>query len=114
MNILHEFTGDFEVIDLGIQDVDVYDIEVKDTHNFFGNDILIHNSIYYRIQELVEKKWSHITDKQELVNAIDEYAETVINPYFDKCFEELAVYMNAMRNLLDMKREAIADCFNYF
>lgn len=69
------------------------------------------DSIYYRIQELVDLKWPHITDKQELTDAIDEYAETVINPYFDKCFEELAVYMNAMRNLLDMKREAIADCF---
>lgn len=111
MNLVHEITGDFEVIDLGIQDIDVYDIEVKDTHNFFGNDILVHNSIYYRIQELVELKWSHITDKQELVDAIDEYAETVINPYFDKCFQELSEYMNAMENLLDMKREAIADCF---
>lgn len=69
------------------------------------------DSIYYRIQELVELRWSHITDKQKLVDAIDEYAETVINPYFDKCFEELSVYMNGMRNLLDMKREAIADCF---
>lgn len=111
MNLNFEITDDFEVIDLGIQEIDVYDIEVENTHNFFGNDILVHNSIYYRIQELVEHKWSHITDKQQLVDAIDEYAETVINPYFDKCFEELSVYMNAMQNLLDMKREAIADCF---
>lgn len=69
------------------------------------------DAIYYRIQELVDLKWSHITDKQELVDVIDEFAETIINPYFDKCFEELSQYMNAMENLLDMKREAIADCF---
>lgn len=111
MNLNFELTSDFEVIDLGIQELDVYDIEVEDTHNFFGNNILVHNSIYYRIQELVDLKWSHITDKQKLVDAIDEYAETIINPYFDKCFQELSDYMNAMENLLDMKREAIADCF---
>lgn len=111
MNLNFEITDDFEIIDLGIQELDVYDIEVEKTHNFFGNNILVHNSIYYRIQELVDLKWPHITDKKELVDAIDEYAENVINPYFDKCFEELSEYMNAMQNLLDMKREAIADCF---
>ena len=40
------FTSDFDVEDLGYEDVSVYDIEVEDNHNFFGNKICVHNSIY--------------------------------------------------------------------
>ena len=38
--------SDFIIEDLGIMEEWVYDIEVKDNHNFFGNDILVHNSTY--------------------------------------------------------------------
>ena len=32
----------------------VYDIEVEDTHTFFGNDILVHNSIYVRMDNILK------------------------------------------------------------
>nr|YP_007013560.1 putative intein [Aeromonas phage Aes508] len=35
---------EFEIEDLGVMEIDVYDIEVDGNHNFFGNDILVHNS----------------------------------------------------------------------
>ena len=35
------------------QDEYVYDIEVDDTHTFFGNDILVHNSIYVEFGRVV-------------------------------------------------------------
>jgi len=38
--------SDFEIEDLGIQEKWVYDLEIEKNHNFFGNDILVHNSVY--------------------------------------------------------------------
>ena len=52
MNILE---NNFEIEDLGIQELDVYDIEVENNHNFFGNDILIHNSGYYTIAPIMNE-----------------------------------------------------------
>uniref|UniRef100_UPI003CDF86F8 DNA-directed DNA polymerase n=1 Tax=Aeromonas phage Aes123 TaxID=1198018 RepID=UPI003CDF86F8 len=37
---------EFEIEDLGVMEIDVYDIEVDGNHNFFGNDILVHASVY--------------------------------------------------------------------
>ena len=50
-----ELVDEFEIEDLGIQELDVYDIEVEDNHNFFGNDILVHNSGYYTIAPFMDK-----------------------------------------------------------
>ena len=33
----------------------VYDLEVEDTHNFFANDILAHNSIYYEFGRITNQ-----------------------------------------------------------
>lgn len=107
----YTLTNDFEIIDLGIQEVDVYDIEVDETHNFFGNDICLHNSVYIEIEDIVKQRWSHLTDVQEIATKIDEYAKSTVEPYINKVYTELADYMNAKENLLDMKREAIADVF---
>ena len=37
------------------QDEYVYDLEVEDTHTFFGNDILVHNSIYVEFGRFVRQ-----------------------------------------------------------
>lgn len=49
------FTNKFEIEDLGTQEEYVYDIEVEDNHNFFGNNILAHNSVYYQIAPFVDE-----------------------------------------------------------
>ena len=36
------FSNKFKIKDLGIHEINVYDIEVEDNHNFFGNNILVH------------------------------------------------------------------------
>jgi hypothetical protein len=46
MNLSTIKTNDYTVKSLGIQTKTVYDIEVDATHNFFGNDILVHNSVW--------------------------------------------------------------------
>jgi hypothetical protein len=41
----------------------VYDVEVNDeTHTFVGNDILVHNSIYFSLEELID----HINETQTI------------------------------------------------
>ena len=106
-----KLNDDFEVIDLGIQELDVYDIEVEKTHNFFGNNICVHNSTYVNIDEIVKKRWPDITDPQKLTDLIDEFADNDLGKYIQECYEQLAKYMNCDENLLDMKRECIAESF---
>ena len=52
-----EFNTDIKVEDLGIVEDYVYDIEVQNTHSFFANDILVHNSFYYSIKNIVKRKF---------------------------------------------------------
>lgn len=110
--ISNEFlTDDFEIIDLGIQEIDVYDIEVEGTHNFFGNNILLHNSVYAEIEDVVKLRWPEISDTQQITDLIDDFAQNEMTPFINKCYEELAIYLNSNVNLMEMKREAIADVF---
>ncbi|CAB4127290.1 DNA polymerase subunit B [uncultured Caudovirales phage] len=98
----------FEIVDLGVQELDVYDIEVEDNHNFFANDILVHNSIYLSLETLVEKLCAGKTDEQK-IQYMDKVCEEVVQPFIDKGFAELADYMNAYAQKMVMKREVLAD-----
>lgn len=105
----------FIVEDLGIQEIDVYDIEVDDNHNFFANDILVHNSGYFTLEPIVEKwtaeqiaKGKNPTEEDK-INFMDEFCSRVLKPFFDKGYNELAEYMNAKRNAMRFKRESLAD-----
>ena len=40
----------YEIEEVEHEETYVYDIEVEDNHNFFGNDILVHNSAYVLIK----------------------------------------------------------------
>jgi hypothetical protein len=48
-----EFIEDFNIECLGEQEIEVFDIEVENNHNFFANDILIHNSVYIQTEPLI-------------------------------------------------------------
>ncbi|CAB4182020.1 PolB DNA polymerase elongation subunit (family B) [uncultured Caudovirales phage] len=66
------------------------------------------DSIYVNFGPLVEKVLKDKTD-QEIVHALDEFVEAKIQPYIDKCYEELADMMNAREQKMKMKRETIAN-----
>jgi DNA polymerase elongation subunit (family B) len=104
------FTDDFQVKSLGVVEQDVYDIEVEDNHNFFANDILVHNSIYINFGPLVEKVFGTLDITREQG---ESFLETVcrekIEPVLDSGFEDLAARMGAYRNAMKMKREKISD-----
>ena len=66
------------------------------------------DSIYLKLDSLVEKTCQDKTIDQK-VNFIDKVAQQKIEPFIEKCFNELADYTNAFEQRMVMKREVIAD-----
>ena len=107
-------TDNYRVEDLGIQELDVYDIEVEDNHNFFGNDILLHNSAYYTIEPFVEEFLKKKPDASlsEIVDFCDKFETEVVQPKIQENIDEFCYYLNAMdKSKCGGKREIIADRF---
>lgn len=76
-----------------------------------GKDYVIASdtdSIYVELGSLVEKVMGEKEDR-EVVKALDEFIEAKIQPYIDKCYQELADMMNARQQKMKMKRETIAN-----
>lgn len=65
------------------------------------------DSIYVDLNDLV--KMSGVDDKDKIVDMIDKFAKAKIEPFIDKCYQELADMMNAYQQKMKMKRETIAD-----
>lgn len=105
-------TNDFEIEDLGIQEQTVYDIEVDENHNFFGNDILLHNSVYYQIGNIMDdiiKKQPNKT-LNEYVDIAIKFEEKVVDPVIQKSIDEFAEKFNAFnKSAIGAKREVVAD-----
>lgn len=104
----------YKIEDLGIQELDVYDIEVEDNHNFFGNDILLHNSAYYTIEPFVEEflKKNPNASLSETVDFCDKFETEVVQPKIQENIDEFCYYLNAMdKSKCGGKREIIADRF---
>lgn len=101
-------TKNFIVEDLGIQEIDVYDIEVEDNHNFFANDILVHNSTYLGLSKLVELAYPN-KSIDATVKFLDKVCEDKITPIINTACTEIQNYTNAFRHNIIFKREAIAN-----
>jgi DNA polymerase elongation subunit (family B) len=103
-------SSNFTITPLGKQKVTVYDIEVEDNHNFFANDILVHNSLYFTLKPFVDKLTKGKEyPSEKLVDIVDEFFEKMIQPQIDKGYNELREYMNAYEQQMFMAREVIAD-----
>ena len=101
-------TDEFEIEDLGIQDMDVYDIEVENNHNFFANNILVHNSCYFTFDEMIQRveknNGKKFTDATDIMHS---FCEQYVQPWINKSFSKHIFKMNA-KNTIIMKREVIA------
>lgn len=103
------FTKFYSVEDLGVKNLDVYDIEVENNHNFFANDILVHNSLYLNLHHLIDKikdKKPELTDI-DCINILDKFAKNVIEPQIQTGYEEFHKYVNSFENWMVMKRECL-------
>ena len=83
-----------------------------------GEDYVIASdtdSLYITFDRLVEKVFnkggsvSQDLGTETVVQFLDNCARTKIEPYIDKCYQDLADAMNAYEQKMFMKREAIAD-----
>jgi len=107
-----EVFDNFEIEDLGIQEEWVYDIEVEDNHNFFGNNILIHNSVYYHIEPFVNlyKDKNPNLSINEYVDWADSFEKKVIQPTIERTINDFAYQLNAYnKDKIGAEREIIAD-----
>jgi len=93
---------DFEIEDLGIQEEWVYDIEVKDNHNFFANNILVHNSNYIWFDHLYQKT----NQGESFLDWALRFESIFFNDFLTKCVDIYAANHNTI-NLLNFKREKI-------
>ena len=68
------------------------------------------DSVYLNLGPLVDKFLSKQKgDKEKVVNLLDKVCQDQLEPYIDKCYNELAEYVNAYDQKMQMKRENIAD-----
>jgi DNA polymerase elongation subunit (family B) len=66
------------------------------------------DSIYLTLETLVEKMCEGKTDEQK-IKFMDKICEDVFQPFIDSGYQELADYMNAYSQKMQMKREVLAD-----
>ena len=67
------------------------------------------DSVYITLDDLVQQVFPEETDKQKIITFIDTVANTKIKPIIDEGYEELAEYVNAYQQKMEMGREVIAD-----
>jgi DNA polymerase elongation subunit (family B) len=75
------------------------------------------DSIYLRLGELVDNVYgtgqknsvSPNIDKQRVISFMDRVCEDKIQPYIDASYQELATYVHAYAQKMEMKREGLSD-----
>ena len=82
-------------------------LQTKETDYVIASDT---DSIYLNLGPLVDKFFANRSgDKAKIVDLLDMVCRDKLEPYIDKCYEELAVYVSAYDQKMQMKRENIAD-----
>ena len=78
-----------------------------------GEDYIIASdtdSIYVTFDKLVHKSFGDRSPTNEQVtDFLDKVATNKIQPFIDECYRDLATYINAYENKMEMGREVIAD-----
>lgn len=67
------------------------------------------DSVYLNLGPLVTKLTTPGLSKDKIVTTLDRFCQEKIQPQIDSSYQELAVYINAYSQKMQMKREAIAD-----
>lgn len=67
------------------------------------------DSMYLNLEALVNKFIKDTSDKQKVINLLDKICEDKIQPFIDKTYQELADYVNAYEQKMQMKRESLCD-----
>jgi DNA polymerase elongation subunit (family B) len=81
-------------------------LDTKDKDYVIASDT---DSIYLRMGELVNKFIKDTSDKQKVISLMDKICEEKIQPYIDKSYKELAEYVHAYQQKMEMKREGLSN-----
>ncbi len=82
-------------------------LQTKDVDYVIASDT---DSIYINFGPLVDKFFSNVNgDKTKLVTILDKICQDKLEPFIEKSYQELATYVNAYAQKMQMKRENIAD-----
>jgi len=67
------------------------------------------DSIYLNLGPLIDKYVKEGTETDKVIGIMDKICEEKIQPFIDKSYKELADYVHAFAQKMQMKREALAD-----
>ena len=67
------------------------------------------DSIYLRMGELVDKFIKDKSDKQKVISLMDKICKEKLEPFIDTSYAELAEYVHAYDQKMQMKREGLSD-----
>jgi hypothetical protein len=67
------------------------------------------DSIYLKLGPLVNKMYTEKPDVNQIITFMDRVCEDKIQPFIDESYQELASYVNAYAQKMQMKREGLAD-----
>jgi DNA polymerase elongation subunit (family B) len=67
------------------------------------------DSVYITFDKLVSSVFEEGTETAKIVSFMDKIAKDKIEPFIDKSYQDLAKYVNAYDQKMQMSREAIAD-----
>jgi DNA polymerase elongation subunit (family B) len=82
-------------------------LNTKDVDYVIASDT---DSIYLRLGELVNRVYnSRIPDTDVVIKFMDKVCDEKLQPYIDKCYQELADYVKAPTQKMQMKREGLSN-----
>jgi len=83
-------------------------LQTENTDYIIASDT---DSIYVSFNQLVSRSFGdrNGVSKEQIVNFLDKIAKEKIEPYITKSYEELASYIRAYAQRMEMSREVIAD-----
>jgi hypothetical protein len=81
-------------------------LETKDVDYVIASDT---DSIYLRMGELVNKFIKDTADKQKVISLMDKICRDKLEPFIDVSYKELAEYVHAYDQKMQMKREGLSD-----
>jgi len=67
------------------------------------------DSIYLRLGDLVDKIYTSERKPDKIIEFMDKVCETKLQPFIDKSYQELATYVHAYSQKMQMKREGLSD-----
>jgi len=77
-----------------------------------GEDYIIASdtdSIYLDMGPLVDKLYPNVSDPNKVIQFMDKVCEQKLQPFIDATYQDLATYVNAYQQRMEMKRESLAN-----